>query len=197
MDNSSSEQASRTGQLILIVGPSGAGKDTLLDGAKKEFASDKRIVFAKRLITRPAQDEDNETISPEDFTYRQSQGLFLLSWQAHGLGYGLSLDLIKELDQGRHVIANLSRSILEQAENLGYKVTVIHITAAAEVLQQRLMLRGREAPQDISGRLNREASLTIKTARLIEIRNEKSPSEGIMALNQAIRQCITSTAPHG
>jgi phosphonate metabolism protein PhnN/1,5-bisphosphokinase (PRPP-forming) len=196
MDNSSSEQACRKGQLILIVGPSGAGKDTLLDGAKKEFASDKRIVFAKRLITRPAQDEDNETISPEDFAYRQSQGLFLLSWQAHGLGYGLSLDLKRQLDEGRHVIANLSRSLIEQAENLGYEVIVIHVTAAADILQQRLKLRGRETPQDISDRLNREAPLTTKSARLIEIRNETSPSEGIRAFNQAIRQCLTSTALH-
>ena len=197
MENSSSDPVRHKGQLILIVGPSGAGKDTLLDGAKLEFASDSRLVFAKRMITRPAKDEDNETISMEEFIKRQSDGLFLLSWQAHGLGYGLPISLKEKLDHGCCVVANVSRAILQEAEELGYGVTVIHITASHDLLKARLARRGREEAEDLDHRVNREAPLTIRAARLIEIRNENSPIQGIVEFNQALRQCLNSEEMSG
>ena len=48
------------GRLILVVGPSGAGKDTLLGLAKAACAEDSGIVYPRRVITREASSsEDN------------------------------------------------------------------------------------------------------------------------------------------
>ena len=79
------------GTLFLLVGPSGAGKDTLIDGARQTLAADKRFVFARRVITRPesAGGEDHEEVSQGEFERRIMHGQFLLHWTAHGLGYAL------------------------------------------------------------------------------------------------------------
>ncbi len=69
--------------LVLVVGPSGAGKDSLLQTAREAFRCDPRIGFARRVITRPADPdgENHEPVSEAEFTARD----FALSWSAHGL----------------------------------------------------------------------------------------------------------------
>ena len=75
------------GLFVLVVGPSGAGKDTLLDGARAHAACAQRFHFARRVITRPAgaPGEDHDSQSEADFAQREAQGGFLITWRAHGL----------------------------------------------------------------------------------------------------------------
>src|SRR5258708_37970574 len=101
-----------SGTLILVVGPSGAGKDTLIAGARAALNGDARFVFPRRAITRSqlAGGEDNETMTPGAFAAAVAAGAFALPWRAHGLRYGLPLAIEAARGQGRHVVANVPRS---------------------------------------------------------------------------------------
>ena len=49
------------GRLVLVVGPSGAGKDTLIAGARVKCLNNPTIVFPRRVVTRAASvAEDND-----------------------------------------------------------------------------------------------------------------------------------------
>lgn len=142
------------GLLVLVVGPSGAGKDTLIAAARTALADDRRFLFPRRMVTRHAlpQLEDHDTMSWEDF----ATGDFALSWEAHGLGYALPRSIDRELADGRVVIANVSRQVLGAAA-LRYPSAIVLVTADAETRARRLSARGRESADDVAARLAREA----------------------------------------
>jgi len=145
------------GALVLVVGPSGAGKDTVMGIARGKLAGDSRIVFARRLVTRvPGAWEDHDTIAETDFHVAVARGDFCLSWTAHGLGYGLPASVRAEADAGRIVVANASRSVVGAARRDIPGVRVVLVTAPREVLERRVAARGRDA--DVAARIDRLAS---------------------------------------
>ncbi len=145
------------GRLVLVVGPSGAGKDTLMNAVRTRMASDPGYHFARRLITRtPDIDaEDHDAISPDDYARMAEKGEFALSWRAHGLGYGLPRSIDTAIRDGRTVIANGSRKIIPAAEAKYDNLLVLLITAPREILAERLRKRGRETAEEIERRLDR------------------------------------------
>jgi ribose 1,5-bisphosphokinase len=144
------------GRLILVVGPSGAGKDTLLSLARAACADDSNVVFARRVITRPASaSEDNEEVSPDAFQDALARGDFAMHWEAHGHRYALPRTVDDELRAGRTVVANSSRTVIAAARSSYASVTVISITAPLDVLAERLAMRGRVSDGKIEQRLGR------------------------------------------
>lgn len=145
------------GRLVLVVGPSGAGKDTLMNAVKERLAGDPDYHFARRLITRTPDSaaEDHDTISPDDYARMIEKGEFALSWRAHGLGYVLPRSVDAAIGDGRTVIANGSRKIVPAAEVKYQNLLVLLITAPREILAERLRLRARESAQEIERRLDR------------------------------------------
>jgi ribose 1,5-bisphosphokinase len=135
-----------------VVGPSGAGKDTLLDAARTALADDPHFRFVRRVITRPADagGEAHEAVTEAAFAMRT----FALAWRAHGLRYGIPDDIAADLAAGRVVVANVSRSVIAEAA-ARFPVQVIEITAPPEVLATRLATRGRESVADVTARLAR------------------------------------------
>jgi ribose 1,5-bisphosphokinase len=142
--------------LVLVVGPSGAGKDTLLDAARQTLAGDQRFRFVRRVITRPADagGEAHEPVTEAEFATRD----FALAWQAHGLHYGITADITTDLDAGRVVVANVSRGVIAEAARR-FPVRVIEISAPPEILAARLARRGRESAADVTARLARNVVL--------------------------------------
>ena len=145
------------GRMIVVVGPSGAGKDTLMAAAAERFAGDPRLHVVRRVITRPsdAGGEDFDGVDIEEFERRQASGDFAVHWQAHGLHYGIPRDACGCVEAGQLVIANGSRSALKHFQKAFPHLLVLNIVASKAVLAERLFARGRESREDIEQRLQR------------------------------------------
>jgi ribose 1,5-bisphosphokinase len=146
-----------TGAFVCVVGPSGAGKDTLIRGAQTLLAGDPRFVFPRRIVTRAASAfEDHDVVLPDAFERAAADGAFALSWTAHGLGYAIPADVLAALAKGAVVTCNLSRRAVAEARSRLAGVAVVHVTAPRAVLAARLGARGRECPAEIEARLDRD-----------------------------------------
>ena len=144
------------GRLVLVVGPSGAGKDTLLRLAQAACAGDRDIVFPRRVVTRASSaDEDNIAVSHDEFARAREHGDFAMSWDAHGHSYALPREIDDDIRAGRTVVANVSRTVLGALRRAYADVVVVAITAPPEVLAARLAARARPSDGDIAERLTR------------------------------------------
>ena len=152
--------AVRAGRLVYVIGPSGAGKDSIIAYARQRLGAD-RHVFARRYITRPADSggEDHIAITQTDFERDCSAGRFALSWRGNGLGYGVSTEIDLWLDSGRHVILNGSRGYLSSAVRRYPSLLPVLIAIDPAVLRQRLAARGRETAAEIEARIQRATEL--------------------------------------
>jgi len=144
------------GRLVLVVGPSGAGKDTLLGLARAACAEDPGIVFPRRVITREASPfEDNEAVSAGTFAETQARGDFAMHWEAHGHRYALSRAIDDDIRAGRTVVANVSRTVIGATRRAYADVVVVSITAPPNVLAERIALRARGSDGRLEDRLQR------------------------------------------
>lgn len=145
---------------MLVVGPSGAGKDTLINAARAELVDDDRFTFARRVITRDAvlDVEDHDTLDPDQFELRQRCGGFALDWEAHGLRYAVPASIDAAMMVGRVAVANVSRAVIAQATEKYPQCHVLLITATPEARAERLAQRGRESETEIAARLAREGA---------------------------------------
>jgi ribose 1,5-bisphosphokinase len=134
------------GTLVLVVGPSGAGKDTLISAARERLAGDARYVFVRRIVTRAENAfEDHDTVTAEQFATTVAAGGYALHWQAHGLSYGLSRSIDDQIARGLVVVCNASRGIVLAARERYRQVAVILVDARPEVRAARIAARGRDA----------------------------------------------------
>ncbi|MDP1911398.1 MAG: phosphonate metabolism protein/1,5-bisphosphokinase (PRPP-forming) PhnN [Hyphomicrobium sp.] len=175
------------GRLVLVVGPSGAGKDTLIGLAQAACADDSTIVFPRRVVTREASSfEDNEHLTPEAFRQARALGEFAVHWEAHGHGYGLSRAIDDDIRAGRAVVANVSRTVVEAMRRTYLDVVVVSITAPSEILSQRLSARARGSDGQIADRLRRAVDDAAATPDVI-ITNIGSAEDHALELLRAIR----------
>ncbi len=146
------------GTMIVVVGPSGAGKDTLIDYAAERLRDQADVHFVRRIITRDsdAGGENHEGCSEETFQRKKVAGEFCVSWSAHGLHYGIPASVKQHLKKGGVAVANGSRSALPHFRAAFPNLKVVVVTARPEILSVRLANRGRESMSEIMGRLDRK-----------------------------------------
>lgn len=172
----------RPGSFFLVVGPSGVGKDTLIDGARAAFAADPSWVFAKRTITRAADagGEIHDAMDESEFAAAERAGGFLITWSAHGHRYGLRSTLGDELRAGRNVIANGSRATIAELARRVPRLVVVAVDAKREALGGRIAGRGREQGEAITARLDRRVELDLPAGvERVDVANDGTIEEGI------------------
>ena len=178
-------------RLIYVIGPSGAGKDSLLNGLRQDFAAMTQpppFYFAQRTITRnhDQSNEDHEATDASNFDLLVNSNAFALNWFANGLHYGVRHQELAPMSEGVWVIVNGSRAYLEEAKLKFPMLTVLHITASIEVLRSRLFSRGRETEQVIEDRLNRSLNFVIEPQDLC-ISNNGSLAESLTLLKNLLQ----------
>ena len=144
------------GRLVLVVGPSGAGKDTLLGLARAACADDRNIVFPRRVITREASaSEENEAVSIGTFQEALTRGEYAMHWEAHGHRYALWRAIDDEIRAGRTIVANISRTVIGAMRRAYADVVVVSIMAPPNVLAERIAMRARSSDGMVENRLRR------------------------------------------
>ena len=164
----------RQGVFVAVAGPSGGGKDSVMDYARRHLGTlEGSITFARRIVTRPAEagGEDHDTLDEARFARERAAGRFALSWRANGLGYALPASLDAVMREGGVVVANVSRGAMPRIAERYANVRPVIITAPREILAERLVRRGRESRKQVLARLARAGDAELVVEGAIEIDN--------------------------
>jgi ribose 1,5-bisphosphokinase len=171
------------GRLVLVVGPSGAGKDTLIARARAACRDDATVVFPARVVTRPPSIfEDNEFISPSAFEQAVTGGALAFWWNAHGHMYGIPLAIDSDIEAGRTVVCNVSRTVVDAVRERYANVVTVLVTAPREVLGARLAARDRGTDVSATDRMNRAELADGKLRPDVIINNIGEPETGARKL---------------
>lgn len=167
------ERKKGDGVFVAVVGPSGAGKDSLIAHARSSLAGEGAVEFVRRVVTRPsdAAAEDHDSLSEDEFAGAEARGDFALSWRAHGLRYGLPASVDRSVESGHVVVANLSRAVIPALVGRYRNVIVVEVTAKPEILAARIAARGRESAAEAAARLARHAIFDAAGATVVTLDN--------------------------
>jgi ribose 1,5-bisphosphokinase len=176
--------ARTSGTLVFVVGASGVGKDTLLNGASAALSGHAKIHFVQRDITRPTESggEQHRAVTQSEFMALHAAGAYALDWAANGLNYGLPARLLDDLAAGLVVVANGSRAAIEQARSLFSSLKIVNIVASPEIIAARLHERGRESGLELRERLERGIALSVTGPDVVVIENNANPESAIAQL---------------
>lgn len=179
------------GALIAVVGPSGAGKDTLIDHCRRMLAGEARVAFPARVISRePHHSEAHVPATVDAFEGVAAREGYALSWGAHGLLYALPRAIDDDIRAGRAVVVNISRAAIAAARARYARVVVIHVDAPPAVRAARLAGRGRETKEEIEGRMARQVgAFDLATADVVIV-NDTTPEAAAGRLAASIRASL-------
>lgn len=181
------------GKLVVVVGPSGAGKDSLIARAKQELSGNRSVLFVRRVVTRSVSStEDHACMSQSEFAAACKSGQFAVHWKAHGLSYGVPAAVRVHLSAGGVAVLNGSRAALPDIRAAFDRVTVIHVTAHPAIVAERLKSRGRESGADIVRRLQRSEIELPRCGHWVDIDNsgpfETSAALFLHTINQVLNE---------
>lgn len=177
----------KSGRLIAVVGPSGVGKDSVMEGLA---AADPTLHLVRRTITRAPElgGEDYDAVSVERFNELAADGHFAVHWGAHDLQYGIPASIQTVLAGGQDCLANFSRSALAAGDAAFARFYVLNITARPETLAARLAARGRESEAQIAKRLAQAGKPLPQGLRVMTVSNDG-------ALGETIAQALSLLQP--
>ncbi len=182
------------GHLVLVVGPSGAGKDSVISGAKKRLRGDGGYVFPRRFVTRLSSPdaEDHVSLTEAEFDFAVAEGAFALWWRAHGNSYGIGLIIESYLGSGSVVVVNCSRASLAEACAKFANVTVAEITAPDDILVRRIVARGRETEEQARARVSRKVPDYPQGVRVVRIVNDGPLERAVTAFCDVLKNPVAN-----
>jgi ribose 1,5-bisphosphokinase len=162
------------GHLVLVTGPSGAGKDSVMMGARAALRADGNVVFPRRFVTRLSKPdaEDHVSMTEIEFSVALAEGAFALWWRAHGNSYGIGRVIESHLGSGATVVVNCSRAAVGEACQRFANVKVIEITAPEDILVSRIVARGRETREQAHERVARKVPDYAAGTHVVRIVND-------------------------
>lgn len=185
------------GQLVIVVGASGAGKDSLLHWLTQQLQAERGahtpIRIATRWITRAAHaSERHHSVDAARFAAMLAADEFALHWSANDAQYGVGREIDAWLALGDTVVVNGSRAHLAQVAADYPQAQAVLVRVSAAVLAQRLHARGRESAAQVEARLARHAALdtplAFDPARVKVIDNDGTLDEAGRALLDYLRE---------
>jgi guanylate kinase len=145
------------GALIIISGPSGAGKGTLVDRLVARVPCLSVSVSATTRRPRPGEvdGEDYIFLTAEEFGRRVEAGEFLEWAEVHGNRYGtLRAEVDAKLVTGRDVILEIDPQGAFQVKRLMPEAVLVFIIAPSmDELERRIRKRGAETDEQVRTRL--------------------------------------------
>ncbi|MGI9456141.1 MAG: guanylate kinase [Aeoliella sp.] len=149
-----------SGQLVILSGPSGVGKSTIVAELLERFAG--RLRLSVSATTRPPRPgevpgEQYHFLSSEEFADRREAGEFLECMEVFGRGYwyGTLLGEVRpSLAEGQWVILEIDVDGAKEARRQFPEVVSIFITVdSEEELERRLRDRQTDSEEAIRRRL--------------------------------------------
>ena len=147
------------GQLVVLSGPSGVGKSTLLRRLLTDFSS---LIPSISATTRPPRTGekpgvDYHFLSPEEFETAKKAARFIECCQVYGREYWygtLEDEVTPRLTHGKWVILEIDvEGTLSILERYPQAVTIFVEPSDPAHLEERLRGRGTESPEAIQRRL--------------------------------------------
>ncbi len=145
------------GLLIIVSGPSGVGKGTVL---KSVFKNDSNLVYSISCTTRlPREGETNGVeyyfISKEQFEENIKNGKMLEYATYCENYYGTSADYVERLrNEGRDVVLEIEvQGALQVMKKCPDAISIFIAPPSFETLKKRLIGRGTESEEIISARI--------------------------------------------
>ncbi len=175
------------GLFVAIVGPSGAGKDTLINGLRERLGEADGVFYARRVVTRQSDAfEEHETLDESAFLSARDAGRFALSWPAHGLFYGVPVQVDEWIERGGAVVCNVSRAVVADVRRRYPNHLVALVTASPQTLAARLAARGRESEESRRRRLERASSPEVAFEADAVVANDGAVADAVAHLRDLI-----------
>lgn len=153
---------SRHGRLIVLCGPAGVGKGTVLGRVREQHPQIWLSVSATTRKPRPGEVNGVNYffMTEQEFLAKEDAGEFLETADVFGLAhYGTPVKpVVEHLEQNIPVILEIdiqgARSVKQRAGELGLNVVTVFIAPPSfEELERRLVGRGTETPEQQAKRL--------------------------------------------
>ncbi len=149
------------GKLVLVVGPSGSGKDTLMEAAEAAFPDLPTLVTCTTRTPRPGETNGVEYhfFSREEFERRVSEGEFLEWAEYGGNKYGtLKASVDQALDAGEVIMTDMEvQGVRLVRERLAPEelITIFVDAGGWDVLVKRIMARAPMSESELAKRYER------------------------------------------